>query len=70
MRMFRATMAEPDVWFRKGMAMLLPAWRSSKFGASKTWRLLAAGSPGRLRSTLEEVWTRQPHPDLASAYLA
>jgi len=70
MRMLRAMMAEPDVWFRKGMAMLLPAWRSSKFGALKTWRLLAAGSPGRLRSTLEEAWARQPRPDLAAAHLA
>ncbi len=29
----------------------------------------AAGSPRRAKASLEEGWTRQPHPDLAVAYL-
>jgi HemY protein len=33
-------------------------------------RMRTAGSPRRSRSTLEEAWARQPHPDLATAYLA
>jgi hypothetical protein len=39
MRMLRAMMAEPFVSFRNGIARFEPAWRSSKFGASKTCRL-------------------------------
>jgi hypothetical protein len=38
-RMLRAMMAVPFVSFKKGMAILGSSWRSSKFGASKTWRL-------------------------------
>ena len=39
MRMLRAMMAVPLVSFKNGMATLGSSWRSSKFGASKTWRL-------------------------------
>ena len=38
-RILRAIMAVPFVSFKKGMAILGSSWRSSKFGASKTWRL-------------------------------
>jgi len=33
-------------------------------------RMRAAGSPRRARSTLEEAWAKQPHPELAAAYLS
>jgi HemY protein len=67
-----AAMQEPDA--TKAADLERQAFRSDPGFApaalAHVARLRAAGHPRRARAALEEAWGKQPHPDLAVAYLA